>query len=184
VEGGAVLSGNAVLMATVKQLRNHGLAPNPLESSPGFNSKMDEIRAIVGTNSLVHFPEALARRRSYAQRLRDVFQSFADVYENQLIPPNLASNFQNLSILCPAAQKLGLGHVLELFRSEGVGVRAYFDPPMNKIRGFEEGPSLPATEMVWQTLVSIPIHSRMNEETLTCIETAVSQVARMLRGTT
>jgi dTDP-4-amino-4,6-dideoxygalactose transaminase len=184
VEGGAVLSANAALMATVKQLRNHGLAPNPLESSPGFNSKMDEIRAIIGANSLVHFPEALARRRSYALRLRKAFQSFDDVYENQFIPPNLDSNFQNLSVLCPAARKLGLTHVLELFRSEGVGVRAYFDPPMHKIRGFDKAPSLPATEMVWQTLVSVPIHSRMSEEVLAHIEAAVSQVATALRGTT
>ncbi|MDR5729775.1 MAG: DegT/DnrJ/EryC1/StrS family aminotransferase [Terriglobia bacterium] len=179
VEGGLVVSDNPRVLSAVKQLRNHGLAPNINETIPGFNAKMDEIRAVIGIQSLEDFPATVERRRYYGHRLLASFNRFPDVFTVQVIPEQVKTNFQNLGVRCSYAARIGLPRIMELFRSMGVGVRSYFDPPLYKFKGFDTGPALPVTESVWQTLISFPIHSRMTEAALVQIEQSIAQVAEL-----
>jgi dTDP-4-amino-4,6-dideoxygalactose transaminase len=182
VEGGLIVSEDPAIVSLVRRLRNHGLARTASDTLPGFNSKLDELRAVIGIYSLRSFAETLTRRRHYGQRLRQRFQQSADVYTVQAIPQTVNSNFQNLGVCCPWAARSGLARIIELFRSHGVCVRSYFDPPLYKFKGFDSGPALPVTESVWQTLISVPIHSRMTESVLCRIETATSEVANAIRS--
>ena len=182
VEGGLVVSDSPAVISGVKQLRNHGLAPNIDETIPGFNAKMDEVRACIGIQSLKNFPETLERRRYYGHRLRACFNRFQDVFAAQVIPENVKTNFQNLGVRCLHASRVGLPQVMEMFRSLGVGVRSYFDPPLNQLRGFDTGQELPATESVWKMLIAFPIHSRMTEAVLSQIEEAIVRVADLSRS--
>jgi dTDP-4-amino-4,6-dideoxyglucose len=181
VEGGLVITKEAPLLAEVKRLRNHGLGASVRESGPGFNAKMDELRAIIGANSLRVFPEALERRRSYGLRMLNSFEKFPEIYRTQEIPSGVQTNFQNLGVCCLPARTIGLKAAMDLFKARGVGVRSYFDPPLYKIPGLEAGGSLPVTESVWETLISFPIHSRMNESVLEQIEQSIEEVAALLR---
>lgn len=182
VEGGLIVPKDPEVFSYAKRLRNHGLAPSQGDTVPGFNAKLDEIRATIGIHSLRSFPETLSRRREYGTRLLECFQRFPDVYRVQHIPGNVCTNFQNLGVICSPAEELGLSHVLDCFKARGVGVRPYFDPPLYKFRGFDQGPVLPVTENVWRTLISFPIHSRMTEETLSQIEDAICSVADDLKA--
>jgi dTDP-4-amino-4,6-dideoxygalactose transaminase len=182
VEGGLVIAKDPAITARVRRLRNHGLGASLAETGAGINAKMDELRAIIGTNSLRNFPESLARRASYGHRLLESFQLFPDIYRTQQIPKGVTTNFQNLGVCCRPALQLGLEVVLTLFRERGVGVRSYFDPPLYKIPGFDAGGLLPVTESIWRSLISFPIHSRMNEAVLNQIEEAVKDVAGILRS--
>jgi dTDP-4-amino-4,6-dideoxygalactose transaminase len=182
VEGGLVLSSDPKIIESVRQLRNHGLAPNLEDSVPGFNAKMDEIRAIVGIQSLEKFADTLERRRYYGHRLTACRDRFPDTFVTQAIPDGVETNFQNLGVRCPAALETGLERVMHLFQSLGVGVRSYFNPPLHKLKGFKSKNRLPVTESVWQTLISFPIHSRMTEPALDQIENAICKVAEALRA--
>lgn len=182
VEGGAILCKDPEVFSFAKRLRNHGLAPCQADTVRGFNAKLDEIRATIGIQSLQHFPEALSRRREYGNRLLQCFNQFPGAYRTQSIPENVSTNFQNLGVLCPPAETRGLAHVLDLFKARGIGVRPYFDPPLYKFNGFNQGSALPVTEHIWRTLISFPIHSRMSEEALCQIEDAVAEIAQELKA--
>ena len=179
VEGGLIVSENAELISLVKRMRNHGLAQTPAQAVPGFNAKLDEIRALIGTYSLKHFPEALARRRDYGRRLLDAFHRSPGAYVTQVIPEKVKTNFQNLGVCCPAAERLGLSRVKQMFAARRIEVRSYFDPPLYKLNGYGNGP-LRVTESVWRTLLSFPIHSRMSQAVLDRLEQAIDEVGRML----
>lgn len=182
VEGGAIVSKAPALLSRARRLRNHGLSPNVADITTGMNAKMDEIRAVIGLHSLRHFPVTLEERRRHGHRILKAFQQFPDTYTPQNIPAHVASNFQNMSVRCPSATRIGLPKVMDRFQSHGIDVRSYFSPPLNKIRGFDAGPPLPVTESVWQTLISFPIHSRMSEEALCQVEEAIDKVAAELRS--
>jgi len=182
VEGGLIVSEDPALLSLVRRLRNHGLTQVASGFVPGFNAKMDEIRAVIGSCSLRAFPDALARRRSYGHRLCSTLGRFEGVYELQAVPANVNANFQNLGVRCPRAASAGLEYVLGLFTARGIGVRSYFDPPLYKLKGYDGGPALPATESVWRTLVSLPIHSRMTEAQLCRMEDAACEVAKHLQS--
>lgn len=182
VEGGLVVSDDPRVLGAVKRLRNHGLGSSFEETEPGYNAKMDEIRAVVGMESLRNFSETLERRRSYGSRLLRRFDRFSDVYTPQRIPPNVKTNFQNLGVCISPHFRANQQDLIAMFLSHGVNVRSYFNPPLYKFKGFDRGPALPVTESVWQTLLSFPIFSRMPEEVLIKIENAIDQVAETLRA--
>jgi len=182
VEGGLIVSGDPEIVSMVKRLRNHGLASNQADAVAGFNAKMDELRAIIGTYSLKHFPETLARRRAYGDRLMEAFRRHTESYTPQVIPESVQTNYQNLGVCCHAANQVGIARVVELFGLNGVAVRPYFDPPLYKFTGIVQAPALPVTEAVWRTLVSVPIHSHMSETALGRIEKAAEEVADTLRA--
>jgi dTDP-4-amino-4,6-dideoxygalactose transaminase len=179
VEGGLLTSGDAGLLETVRRLRNHGLAEDPLDSRPGFNEKMSELHAAVGSCSLRALPAALARRREYAERLRGFIRDqCGGAFTVQEIPAGVESNHQNLGVLCRA----GAAECQRELEARGVGSRRYFYPPLHRLRFIDDPPALPVTDRVADSILCLPLHSRMDEETIERIERALLETARSLPG--
>jgi dTDP-4-amino-4,6-dideoxygalactose transaminase len=179
VEGGLLTSGDAGLLGTVRRLRNHGLAEDPLDSRPGYNEKMSELHAAVGSSSLRALPDVLARRREYAERLRGFIQDqCGGAFAIQKIPAGVESNHQNLGVLC----KAGAAECQRELESRGVGSRRYFYPPLHRLRFIDNPPALPVTDRVADSILCLPLHSRMEEETLERVEQALLETSRSLPG--
>lgn len=179
VEGGLVVGADPSLLAAVRCLRNHGLADDPLRSTPGMNAKMDELRAATGSHSLLSFPEALARRRAYGTRLTVglAVDGLSDHFTPQRIPTNVRTNYQNLGVRCSAAEHVGLRAVLDAFKAEGIGCRSYFHPPLHRLEMFQNRFELPVTDRVSRSLLCFPIHNRMSEQDLERIGASFAAVA-------
>jgi dTDP-4-amino-4,6-dideoxygalactose transaminase len=179
VEGGLLTSKDARLLEQVRRLRNHGLAEDPLDSRPGFNEKMSELHAAVGLCSLRSFAGVLARRKAYATRLRGFIQKqCGGAFTIQKIPAGVESNHQNLGVLC----KAGAAECQRELASRGVGSRRYFYPPLHRLRFVKDPPGLPVTDRVADSILCLPLHSRMEEETLKTIEQALLETSRSLPG--
>lgn len=179
VEGGLVVCRDDRVLERIRGLANHGFAGDPLDSGFGFNAKMSELHAAVGLNSLAVLPDALARRRIYARRLRDLLISLGDqVYGVQEIPAGADVNNQNLATLCRFARPTGIDAVIKAFDSHGVEARRYFWPPLHQLKRFAGQVSLPVTEDVTSQLVCLPLYSRMDESTIERVEEAILRTAR------
>lgn len=175
VEGGLVVSPDADLLARVRRLRAHGIAPDPLASTPGVNAKMDELRAAVALHSLARLDAVLARRRAYAARLRDALERCGGAYQVQHVPEGVTSNFQNLAVRMLAQPDADAA--VAAFARHGVEARRYFHPPLHRLAMFPRPASLPRTDEVVASLVCLPLHSRMDEDDLLRVERAVRRVA-------
>lgn len=181
IEGGFAYSRDEKIRTKLKSLRNHGLVPDVVMSTAGVNAKMDEIRALVGLNSLKHFDEALKNRRSYANQFRQAFSEHPDIYQNQVLPGELNSNFQNIGTLI---KKTDTETGIALFEKYSVSTRKYFHPPLHHIKAFSGfgNSGLTNTEEVWSKLLSFPIYSLMTKEELDTIINAIHKVAEELGG--
>jgi len=178
-EGGLLTSGDAGLLETVRRLRNHGLAEDPLNSRPGFNEKMSELHAAVGLSSLRALKGALARRKEYAERLRGFMQDrCGGAFTLQQIPAGVVSNHQNLGVLCRA----GAAECQKELEARGLGSRRYFYPPLHRLRFVEDPPVLPVTDRVADSILCLPLYSRMEEDILARIEQALLETSRSLPG--
>lgn len=184
VEGGLVVSADPALLAEVRRLRTHGLNPADIHSSsPGYNSKMDELRAATGRHTLRGLDAAIERRRAYAERLRAFLErECAGAYITQRVPPGVASNAQNLGVLCRAADAVGIDAVIADLASNGVEARRYFYPPLHTLAAHRGSAALPATDRVASSNVCLPLHSRMSAQDLEVIEAAVLAAARLAQG--
>jgi dTDP-4-amino-4,6-dideoxygalactose transaminase/nucleoside-diphosphate-sugar epimerase len=177
-EGGAVVTRDPKLLAEIQRLRNHGLAPDLASSSPGFNAKLDELRAAVGLSSLEGLDAVLARRRSYAERLRAHVRSCTDRLRLQEVPSAVVANNQNLAVVCQshaAAERL-----IEQLAARGVEGRRYFHPALHRLRDYRGRFVLPETDRVADGVVCLPLHDHMTEVELERIEQALTMAAQAL----
>lgn len=178
-EGGAVLTTDEALADALRRARNHGLAADPLSTAPALNAKLDELSAAVAVHGLRRLDEIVARRTAYAERLRAALQDHG--WQVQHIPPGVTPNHQNLAVAWPVAATVGMEVVIEALRSEGVEARRYFWPPLHHLAPWCGQPPLAVTDRLERELVCLPLHSRMDEQTLAHIEGAIAAVARRLR---
>jgi dTDP-4-amino-4,6-dideoxygalactose transaminase len=178
VEGGAVITSDRRLLAEVRRLRNHGIAPDPLASAPGFNAKMSELHAVVALRSLQGLDAALAHRRQYAARLRRVLtEDCGTTFTVQKVPASVQSNFQNLGVLCHQTDRCDVGTIQAELELGGIETRRYFWPPLHWLPGFRNSASLPVTDAVGAAILCLPLHSCMESSTLERIESALRRVA-------
>jgi len=183
VEGGLIVPEEAEMAARLRRLRSHGL-DTPLErSEPGFNARMDELRAAIALHSLGRYGAVLDRRRAYGARLRDAVERSDGVFVNQARPDGVASNYVNFPLHVPAPGSGGVDAVAARFDGLGIRTRRYFHPPLHRLELFRGHPALPATDRLCEGMLCLPLHSRMSEEVLGRIEAAVASVADDLRRT-
>ncbi|WP_437276364.1 aminotransferase class I/II-fold pyridoxal phosphate-dependent enzyme [Sorangium sp. So ce375] len=173
-EGGVVVSPDREVSAAMRRLRNHGLAQPLSASVPGMNAKLDELRAALALASLRRLPEALARRRTYLDRLRAALSRHPQVYRTQHIPQGVNPNGQNLGVALIDAP---IDEVIAAFARRGVEARRYFYPPLHELSCFPASVALPSTDRLCAGQVCLPLHGRMSEETLERIEAAIHGVA-------
>ena len=175
VEGGLVVSSDPWLLKEVRRLSVHGLAEDPLKSTPGFNSKMDELRALVGLHSLSKIQDVLRRRRAYANQIRDFLRNQCNgAFELQVIPENINPNFQNLAVLIPKEQNAD--SFIKEFKIHGINVRQYFSPPLHWLKNFQKRFDLPVTDNIGTRILCLPIHNRMSDSTIHRLELAAKAV--------
>jgi len=69
-DGGAVLTGDPALAATITRLRNGGQTDRYHHQEPGLNSRLDEMQAAILRTRLARLPAWTTRRRTLAARYR------------------------------------------------------------------------------------------------------------------
>ncbi len=178
VEGGAVISDDADLLAEMRRLRTHGLAADMLKSTPGFNLKMSELHAAVGRHSLSELAGAVGRRRDYGARLRGWLSDRCEgAWQVQRVPDDQRSNFQFLGALWKRADRHPVPAVIDAMARHGVQGRRFFWPPLHRLAIHDGRFELPSTDKVIEELICLPVHNRMDMDTLSRVATAVHSVA-------
>lgn len=177
VEGGLIVAEDATMVARLRRLRSHGLDRPLSRSEPGFNARMDELRAAIALHGLGRYGAALDRRRVYGARFRDAVGRTGGVLVNQARPDGVATNYVNFPVHVPAPGPGGIDGVAARFSAAGVQTRRYFHPPLHRLEIFRGHPALPVTDRLCEGMLCLPIHGRMSEGALARIEAAVATVA-------
>ena len=180
IEGGFITSSDPARLALLRKLRRHGLEPDDmLRSIPGFNSRMDEIRAAVGRASLRRAGQALNRRRAIYNRLRNAaVQSRGGAFQVQRIPDAVHANGQNLALRWTGSAPIDA--VIRAFARLGIEARRYFSPPLNHMDAFAGGDDLPVTEDLGRRILCLPLHTAMSRHEVQRVEAAIEAVAEQL----
>ncbi|MBD90309.1 MAG: hypothetical protein CL940_08230 [Deltaproteobacteria bacterium] len=182
VEGGFITAPDAQLRALLRKLRRHGLEPEDLRQSiPGFNSRLDEVRAAVGRTTLRRSGQALNRRRAIYNRLRNAAaQAKGGVFQVQRIPEMVHANGQNLALRWTGDAPVD--EVIRAFARLGVEARRYFWPPLHQIAAFDQDAHLPVTEDLGARILCLPLYTSMTGHEVERVEEAIEQVAATLAG--
>jgi perosamine synthetase len=186
-EGGALLTNRDDVAAMARSLRNQGRGDGAgwlSHARLGFNYRMSEISAALGTAQLDRLPEILAMRANVARRYNALLAEIDEIEIPQVSPGVDMSWFVYVPRLVPGFTRQQRDRVLSQLRDCGVGCSNYFpcihlEPFYREQPGHSNG-SFPVAESVSDRSIALPFFGRMTEEqTLTVVEELNTAIANV-----
>ena len=181
-EGGAVVTNDDGLAATMRLMRNFGFEGLDQVSHPGTNGKMIEIAAAMGLANLPKLDEVIAANRrnyqAYAEALDGIPGLSLLRYDE-----NERNNYQYVVLEvaedCPASRD----RLVEALRAENIMARRYFWPGCHRMEPYRSlfphaGLVLPATEAVANRVIVLPTGQTMDADMVQTVVQVIRTVVQ------
>lgn len=178
-EGGMVLTNRRDLYEKLIRLRTHGITRNPgfmqgeshgpwyyQQIELGFNYRMTDIQAVLGTSQMKRLDEFVERRHMLADRYNHALKDLPLTLPWQ--HPDTYSSYHLYVILLKLNEiSKTHGQVFEELRKAGIGVNLHYIPvhtqPYYQKLGFKLG-DYPEAEKYYREAISIPMYYGLTEE--------------------
>jgi dTDP-4-amino-4,6-dideoxygalactose transaminase len=182
-EGGMLVTDDSELAARLRLLRSHGMTTLTWDRYrghaagydvilPGFNYRLDEVRAAVGLVQLRRLPQENATRARIAARYRKALDG-----ERGLTMPfggreEESSHHLAVLLLPEGADRDAVRGALA---ERGIQTSVHY-PPIHQFsayRALASKRALPATEAVANRLVTLPLYPHMTEDDIAAVVAAI-----------
>lgn len=172
-DGGAIFTNDDDLAAKLRVIVNHGMTVRYYHDMVGVNSRLDAIQAAVLDVKLRHLDDYIRSRQQAADFYNEAFRN----HPNIRIParsPHSTHVFHQYTVIIEDADRDALHqHLLEKKIPNAIYYpvplhlqKAYLDPR------YKEG-DFPATEQLCRSVLSLPMHTELDEGQLQQITGAV-----------
>lgn len=177
-DGGAICTDDDALANKLRMIANHGQSKRYYHDLVGCNSRLDTIQAAVLNVKLKKLDEYIDARRKVAYFYDDAFGDHP-----KLSIPSRASYtkhvFHQYTLLLEGADRDGLQQFLA---ENNIPSMIYYPVPAHRQQMFAAfgGSSyrLPVTDWLTERVISLPVHTEMDDEQLTLIATKVLEYIR------
>ena len=163
-DGGAMYTNDDDLAAKLKMIANHGQAKKYHHSVIGVNSRLDAMQAAILDIKLGKLDEYSTARQRVAKAYDQAFEPIAGI-QTPVRQPNSTHVFHQYTLQI----KNGKRDELKQYLSEnGIPSMVYYPIPLYKqeaFKAFYQGEDLTVTEALCQSVLSLPIHTEMEEDT-------------------
>ena len=172
-DGGALMTNDDQLAAAARMIANHGQSRQYYHDKIGVNSRLDALQAAILNVKLGHLDEYNAARNHAADFYDQAFAAIPAL----TIParqPNSTHVFHQYTLQVKNGQRDALKKYLG---EKGVPAMIYYPLPLYVQTAFEQywpGGILPVTEVLCQSVISLPMHTEMTEQILAEITDTVS----------
>ena len=171
-DGGLVTTNHDETAAKIKQFRNHGSDVRYYHDVIGYNSRLDELQAVVLRAKLKRIDQYNAARRHaahlYSKLLADL--PLTTPYEDGVG----VHVYHQYTLLCDRRDE-----VMQALQQQQIASAVYYPVPLHKQNVFKEecaAVSLPVTESVASRCFSLPICSNLADETVRQIADVIVKV--------
>jgi dTDP-4-amino-4,6-dideoxygalactose transaminase len=183
-EGGVVVTNDDELARRMRLLRSHGMTTLTWDRHrghahsydvvvPGFNYRLDEVRAAIGLVQLKRLQAGNAARARIAERYRELL----DGVEGLSMPfadANEGSSHHLAVVVLPAGSSRP--RVQELMRERGIQTSVHY-PPIHRFSAYAEGPGarrqLPKTDDVADRVLTLPLYPHLAGDQVDAVADAV-----------
>lgn len=177
-DGGAIFTNNDDLAVKLRMIANHGQSKQYYHDVVGCNSRLDTIQAAILSVKLKHLDEYVAARKKVADFYDRVFAAHPVIKTPKRASYSDHAFHQYTMVLDvnddPASFRNGLK---EFLASKGVPSMIYYPVPGHKQKMFEQfntsAQHMPVTDWLTERVISLPIHTEMDEEQLNFISNLV-----------
>ena len=196
-EGGAVATHDPTLAKRIELFAKHGITRDPSllrdadvggwhyeQLELGYNYRMTDIQAALGTSQLSKLNRFAARRREIVATYNDAFSRMSCVRFQKDSQPD--ASVRHLYCLWFNTEELGVsrGFIYDALRAEGVGVNVHYLPvyrlPYYEDRGYPRG-LCPNAERYYEGAITLPLHCCMSDSDVSDVIKAVWKVVEACR---
>jgi len=177
-DGGAIFTQDEELAKKIRMIANHGQSVQYVHDLIGVNSRLDTLQAAILRIKLRKLDEYAAARNKAAAFYDKAFSG-----NPKLSIPFRAANsnhvFHQYTLQLHGLDRQALRDYLS---SKGVPAMIYYPIPLHMQKAFQdprykEG-DFPVTEKLCASVISLPMHSEMNEDTLRYITETVLEYVK------
>jgi len=175
-DGGAIFANDDELAVKLKMTANHGQSKQYYHDVVGCNSRLDSIQAAILDIKLKHLDEYVNARRAVADFYDKAFANLptGQAGHTKIKTPYRApySNhaFHQYTLMLEGIDRNGLKQFLA---DNNIPSMIYYPVPGHKQKMFENFNSasqlMPVTDWLTERVISLPIHTEMDEEQLNFI---------------
>ena len=174
-DGGAIMTSDDDLAYKLKMIANHGQSKRYYHDFIGINSRLDSIQAAVLDIKLRHLDAYIAARIKVA----DYYDAAFANHPNISCPFRASYSkhvFHQYTLVVEGVDRNGLN---EYLGEKGIPSMIYYPVAAHHQKMFAAFGSatleLPVTEWLTERVISLPMHTEMDEEQLSFITTSVLQ---------
>lgn len=163
-DGGALFTNDDALAEKTRLLSNHGMKTRYYHDAIGVNSRLDTLQAAVLLVKLKHLDDFNTRRQQAADFYDKAFTKIKGIE----IPARTKESkhiFHQYTLKITNGKRDALKQYLE---DAGIPVMIYYPIPLHQQKAFSgvSPVSLKQSELLSQQVLSLPMHSELNEEQL------------------
>ncbi|MFT8320856.1 MAG: UDP-4-amino-4,6-dideoxy-N-acetyl-beta-L-altrosamine transaminase [Bacillus sp. (in: firmicutes)] len=191
-EGGVITTDNESYYDKLLQFRSHGITRDASKlvehHGPwyyemqflGYNYRMTDIQAALGTSQMNRLETFLRLRRKYVAKYNKAFENIEQI----IIPKQLddTNSSWHLYIIQLQLEKLTAGRkeIFEALIKENIGVNVHYSPvylhPFYQSLGYRKG-LCPQAENLYEAMITLPLFPAMTEED---VEDCIKAVQKVL----
>lgn len=185
-EGGMVVTNDDALFEKLRLFRSHGMTTLTWDRHKGhawsydvvelgYNYRIDEIRAALGTVQLNKLEGNNERRRHLTQSYRDLLQELPQITVPFSNHPGITSAHIMPVLLPPDTNRVGF---MENMKAQGIQTSIHY-PPIHKFTAYQASDGdatsmrLVVTENVANREVTLPLYPAMSDEDVTLVVRAI-----------
>ncbi len=174
-DGGAMFTNDDELASKLRMIANHGQSKRYYHDLIGCNSRLDSIQAAILRIKLRHLDAYSEARRKAAHHYSSEFQKIEGI-----LPPYEASysshGYHQYTMRLHGIDRTALqDHLTE----HGIPSNIYYPVPVHKQKGFEgkfeQVGTLPNTMQLTEEVLSLPMHTEMDDKTLNYITNSIKE---------
>ncbi|WP_333663128.1 DegT/DnrJ/EryC1/StrS family aminotransferase [Chishuiella changwenlii] len=174
-DGGAIFTNDDDLAHRLRGIVNHGMYKRYYHDEVGVNSRLDSVQAAVLRHKLPLLDEYNAARNKAAAYYT---AAFADVEE--LLTPVKGDNTTHVFHQYTLRVTNGKRNELQAFLTEKeIPAMIYYPVPLRKQKAYDSGnyndADFPNTDKLVEQVMSLPMHTELDEEQLVYITSAVKE---------
>ena len=166
-DGGAICTNDDELAQKLRMIANHGQNKRYYHSVVGVNSRLDSIQAAILDIKLKHLDSYAAARRAAADHYD---RAFAGIGQLQTPVRHQRSThvFHQYTLIVRDGRRDELQAFLS---SKGIPTMIYYPVPLYEQEAYQKSMAngigkLPVTDDLCRSVLSLPMHTELNEETL------------------
>lgn len=165
-DGGAIFTNDDELAERMRMIANHGQVERYYHSMIGVNSRLDSIQAAILNIKLARLDEYCAARLKAAEKYDAAFAGIEGL-ATPMREPTSTHVFHQYTLKVSNNRR---GDLQQHLQARGVPSMIYYPVPLYKQKAFalfvDAEMTLPVTEELCDAVISLPIHTEMNEALL------------------